>query len=109
MVVQYPYQLEECQVPDSVLGTTGEFSDVEAEWVAISKCRDESSVGGGGNRLIQSAGGEAVTSSSLIQLPLTCPILKVGTLVRVLDGEVIRLEGKVLKFSKDQMHCRTWV
>lgn len=109
MVTQYPYKLEEYQVADSVLGTTGEFSDVVGEWVEISSCRDESFVMGGGNRMITAADGQAITTSSLIQLPLTCPTLHEGALVRVMNGDVVRLEGKVLRFSRDQLHCRTWV
>lgn len=94
---------------DSVLGTTGIFSDVEGEWVEVSACRDESFVMGGGNRMITSTDGQAITTSSLIQLPLTCPTLKEGALVRVMDGETVRIEGRVLRFSRDQLHCRTWV
>jgi len=109
MVTQYPYKLEEYQVGDSVLGTTGEFSDVVGEWVEISSCRDESFVMGGGNKMITASDGQAITTSSLIQLPLTCPNLHDGALVRVMDGEVVRLEGKVLRFLRDQLHCRTWV
>jgi len=109
MVTQYPYKLEEFQVGDSVLGTTGEFSEEVGAWVEVSKCRDESFVSGGGNRIISAIDGQAVTSSSLIQLPLTCPTLKVGAVVRVMHGEEVRLEGKIIRFLRDQLHCRAWV
>lgn len=109
MVTQYPYTLEEYQVADATLGTTGNWETPEGEWVEISKCRDESGLKGGGSSLLYMPDGKAITFSSLIQLPMTCPILKGGATIRVMDGDILRLEGKILRFVQDQLHSRAWV
>lgn len=109
MVTQYPYALEEYQVADATLGTTGNWETTEGVWVEISKCRDESGLQGGGSRLLMMPDGKAITFSSLIQLPLTCPALLAGATIRVMDGSILRLEGKILRFVQDQLHSRAWV
>lgn len=106
MVTQYPYTLEEYQVADAVLGTTGDWSQPDATWVAVSVCRDE---GNGGGRLVKLTDGTAIVYSALIQLPKTCPDIPTGARVRVLHETETRLEGTVLRFQKDQLHSRLWV
>ena len=56
MVTQYPYTLEEYQVADAVLGTTGDWSQPDATWVTVSVCRMK---GNGGGRLVKLTDGNS--------------------------------------------------
>lgn len=106
MVVQYPYVLEEYQVANATKDGSGDWSKPSAAWVEISKCRDE---GNGGGNEVRLTDGTTIVYSSLIQLPRTCPAIKAGAMVRVLSNEVVRVEGKVLRYVADQLHSRLWL
>lgn len=106
MVRQYPYVL---QVLSSTPGTFTPDGDPIAPvsvFVNHAKCRDESNSGA---KQINLSDGTAHIFQALIQLPKGTPEVKVGTSVRVLQGNDVRLLGSVKLFRKDQLHCRIWV
>lgn len=107
MVKQYPYKLELLTEAESVYDEqNGQFSDSEGQWTPHCNCRDE--VGGGGK--VSTQDGEAYTFGSTVYLPKGTDGIKPGDKIRVLTADgVLRFEGTVARFSKDQFHSRLWV
>ena len=107
MVKQYPYKLELLANAEAIYDeTNGEFSAGLDQWSFHCNCRDE--VGGGGK--ITTPDGEAYNYGSTVYLPKGTDGIKPGDKIRVLttDG-ILRFEGTVARFSKDQFHSRLWV
>ena len=112
MVIQYPYSLEVYEKPVSTYNDqTGDWTNLKGEWVFHSICRDEK--GGSGSYIsgsyILTVDGQETSYDYLVQLPKNTAEIKPGTKVRVKDGETIRLESTVIRFSSDQLHCRLWL
>lgn len=109
MVKQYPHYLFIESSSESFQDTDGSFVECEVSRNFLSMCREESNGGGSQNQV---AGGDYHKSSSLIQLPKSCPKVDKGTKIIVAnDPECvdIRIEGEVLNFDKTQLHSRLWV
>lgn len=105
--MQYPHKLLIETLP--VLETNEQGYQVavgEAEWEEISVCRDEPN---SSSRQTTNKDGIAISFSSLIQTPKSVNVIEVGTKVRVMQGEWMRLEGGVKRFDKGSFHCRIWV
>lgn len=105
-MVIYPYDLYVFVDSDSVFNQeTGEFSSTDGEWVFKSKCRDEN----GNGRSVKGEDGETFVYNSLIQLPQGVQGINSGDRIMVKDGDFVRFEGHVSKFTKDRLHSRIWV
>jgi len=90
---------------------TGEFTQNSSSLQFVSECREQ--VNGAG-KVINGADGDTITYSSVIHLPLDCPTIQVGADIEVYNDfttsqSQLRIKGKVLRFSRDLMHCRLWV
>lgn len=106
MVRQYPYILQVLQLTGGGLDGDGNpIPSVEA-YVDHAKCRDEANAGG---RQINLVDGSAHVFESLVQLPKGTLPVEVGTSIRVMEGNVVRVKGTVKRFQKDQLHSRLWV
>lgn len=107
MVKQYPYKLEVLKNESSIYDETkAEFLPATDQWIFHSVCRDE--VGGGGK--ITTPDGEAYNYGSTVYLPKGTDGIKPGDKIRVLTADgILRFEGTVARFSKDQFHSRLWV
>ena len=106
MIRQYPYQLWVETMPEAAKGSEGDYQAPTKTLVQLSACRDEANSAG---RVISLKDGIAYQFDSLIQLPRSCPDVAVGSQIKVFDGDLLRLEGRVRAFRKDQLHCRLWV
>jgi len=104
----YPYQLEVFVSGESVYNEdTGEWEVSESKWTVWSKCRDE--VAGSGAK-INTEDGEVYEYGWMVYCPKNTPKIDKGTKVRVTDSEGnLRAEKSVIRFSKDQLHCRIWL
>lgn len=108
-IEQYPHYL-------FAVETTESHQDEDGNWIPgqttvryVCKCREETN---GKGSQIQLAGGNFHIFSSLIQLPKGTGKINEGLEVIITDdanGEDIRIKGKVLKFSKEQLHARLWL
>ena len=105
MISQYPYTLQ-------VLSITGETQDGDGNWIPgtpswafLSYCRDEA---GSGKEVVGEDGNSHV-STAIIFLPKGTPAVAAGTRVRVLNGDIVRLEDEVVYSRQDQLHSRIWV
>ena len=107
MVKQYPYELYVFETTGDYQDGNGDWQNGTSEWNMISKCRDESNTKSAQIKLDDET---AYTFESLIQLPKSCPVVKVGLTceVRDLEGN-IRVKGTVRRFSIDQLHARLWL
>lgn len=107
MVKQYPYKLELLTATEAVYDEqNAQFTGGEDEWKPYCNCRDE--VGGGGK--VSTQDGEAYTFGSTVYLPKGIDGINAGDKIRVLTADgVLRFEGVVARFSKDQFHSRIWV
>lgn len=105
MVIQYPYQLFILQTSDSLRDSEGNFLNGNPTWLPVSKCRDEANTKG---QVILSD-GSAFVFESLIYLPKHCQDISAGTEIQVRNGLTVRIQGKVKRFQKDQLHARLWL
>lgn len=109
MATQYPYDLNAFVQEDSVYDPeTGDWSIGEGEWVTIGKCRDEIN---GAGRKVTTEDGETYEYGWLVFAPKSTRILTKGTKLQVVDPKngYVRAEKQVLRFSRDQFHCRIWL
>lgn len=107
MVIQYPYYLHVLQRMESVQDANLDFVNVDPKWLKVCKCRDEHNSNSGTTQTID---GNTYNYSYLIQLPKSCPHLKIGDKIKVTDSDgCLRVEGIIQLFKRDQMHCRLWV
>ena len=123
---QYPQYLyafnsggESVQLPN------GSWSETAAFWELKASCREETN--GKGNT-IQTAGGETIVFSSLIQLPVGTPRINEGTEILVTLKKVdvnqlldlsfiasakisglIVAQGACQKYDFGRLHCRLWI
>lgn len=107
MVKQYPYRLYAEIRPES-------YQDARGNWVTcpparhyIGECRDEPL---GAGALHTGIDGQKYAYSGIIYLPKGTEALPAGTPIAVEDAQgTLRIAGKVLRSSKDQLHTRLWV
>jgi hypothetical protein len=104
MVKQYPYLLQVFVQADATMDNNGNWIPGTQSWVDVCECRDES----GSGKRITLTDGSVYEYNALIQCPVIDQI-KPGTMIRVIDGNVIRVEKAVVYSRKDQMHTRIWV
>ena len=106
---QYPHYLFIEEAGESVQDAQGNWTESEMSRNFISMCREESD---GRGSEYQVAGGEYIKSTSIIQLPKTCPKVEKGQKVYVandLGCTDIRISGVCLNFDESQLHSRLWV
>lgn len=103
----YPYQLYISESSEADFDENGFVQSEATRWALVSQCRDYAI--GGGN-ISHSETKEIVSFSSIICLPLSCPEIKVNTLVEVRDKHGnVRVRANVIRFERNQLHCRIWV
>jgi len=78
----------------------------DAKWVYWCDCRRQSCKPSFER---QGANGVSYLCSSIVFVDSNTPVIEQGTLIRVLDGERVILEGKVNEFCNDMYHIRIWV
>jgi carbonic anhydrase len=119
MVKQYPYLLQLLSVAQ-LETTDNNDRDENGDWVltesqtkptsytTISVCRNERNSGGSDFQFV--VDGVNYTYDSIIYAPKSCPILVLGSTIKVteINGKS-RIEGTVKRFDKSQMHTRIWV
>ncbi|NML70033.1 hypothetical protein HHL23_09490 [Chryseobacterium sp. RP-3-3] len=105
---QFPYTLNVFQKAEDVYNeANGSWIPGIAEWVTVSKCRDEGN--GGGNRIV-TTDGEIYVFGAVIYLPKSSPKVALGARIKVTDKDGnVRLEGDNKLFKKEQLHARLWV
>ncbi|MCF2498398.1 hypothetical protein [Dyadobacter chenhuakuii] len=106
MVKQYPYILQVLQLTGGGFDGDGNPIPSTEEFVDHAKCRDEANSAG---KQINLVDGSALVFDSLIQLPKGPALIEVGSMVRVMEENVVRVKGTVKRFQKDQLHSRLWV
>lgn len=107
MVKQYPYTLKVWQEGEATFDqNTAEWLPAVAQWVEVGKCRDE--INGGGGKITKTD-GEAYTYTAVIYLPKHTEKVNQGAKIQVWDGNELRMEAIVQRFSKEQLHARIWV
>ena len=105
----YPHYLYIIQNNSSKNPITKEWIESDSFEYFISKCKEQ--VNGAG-KVINGADGKTISFNSVIHLPLSTPDLNIGDEVIVFTDSrkhYPRIKGKVLRFSRDTMHCRLWV
>lgn len=97
---KYTDTLQVEQQPTQQMNAVGDLVSSPATWLFVSMCREEPSA----------AGATAITWSSEIFMPPTCPKIENKTLVRVLNaaGEV-QVTGRVLRFKKYKHYAKLWI
>ncbi len=110
VVKQYPHFLF-AMLPseESVQDENGNWSESTETTQLMSICREETN--GSGNEL-KAGGGLFYKYSSLIQMPKDAPEIDEGAAIFVsndIEGQDVRITGKVLKFDKGQLQCRVWL
>lgn len=108
MVAQYPYNLKVFLQGEAVYNEdTAEWESGTEGWNDWGKCRDE--IGGSGAK-INTEDGEVYEYGWIVYMPLNTQRITKGTKVQVVDKDgFVRAEKSVLRFSKDQFHCRLWL
>lgn len=106
MVKQYPYILYTQQLSGGGFNSDGDPIEPTPVFVPHSKCRDESNIGG---KVVTMIDGSVHMYEALVQLPKKTEALQAGTLIYIMDGSDIRLQGTIKFFRREQMHCRIWV
>lgn len=73
----------------------------------LTDCRDSPS---GGGSVINTAQGESVKYGSVIYTPKGLEPIPENTLLEVRNEDgTVRLKANVIRFAKEQAHCRIWV
>ena len=104
-VQQYPYDLQILPQLAVIKDENGDFVDSSADWQTVSKCRDEHLRN---NRILSPDGVEFI-SKALIFAPKGIQKIEPGTTIRVMDGDELRAEGKVIAMRKEHFHSRIWL
>lgn len=104
----YPYSLYVSENSGAIFDENGFLQNEEQNnFTFVSRCRDYAK---DGNRISHLETKEIVSFSSMIMLPLGCPEIKPNVLVEVRDKDGnIRLSANVIRFERNQLHCRIWV
>lgn len=110
MISQYPHSLFVRQAGDSVQDADGNWSTPASSWLLYSICREQTN---GKGTVINGADGRAIVYGSVVHMPVDTPPIADGVEVMVSESDsgvgVQRIEGRVLKFDRGQLHCRLWV
>lgn len=104
---KYTDTLQVERQPAQQLNAVGDLVGSPATWLSVSLCREEPSAAGGE---VSGVGATAITWSSEIFMPPTCPKIENKTLVRVLNaaGEV-QVTGRVLRFKRYKHYAKLWI
>lgn len=107
MMKIYPYKLYIVETSDAVFDERGMLLPSNEKLVFKSYCRNYSA---GNSNITNSETKEVANVSSMIMLPLSCPNIDINSLIIVKgsDNEE-RLKGNVVRFERNQLHCRIWV
>jgi hypothetical protein len=106
MVKQYPYKLLKKVYTPSVQDEDGNWSQPTESWVEVGECRDESNTKGAKVNLVD---GSPIVFASTIYMPKGTETLLSGSMVKVIDGENLRVLGEVKRFVNNQLNCQAWV
>lgn len=109
--MQYPHALYVKHIPESQQDpVTGEWTEAAHEWRFFFSCREEPSSGGS---VVNSPDGRSVVYVSDVYLPRSAGRLQEGTEVAVreskTEGSAVRVSGRVLRYSVNQLNCRLWL
>lgn len=106
MVKQYPHILRLMEGAESTYDeVTGiHTSGTLQEGADSYPCREEPN--SYGRRI--GIDGQLVDYSSMVFLPLDSPDLIPGVKFRVYQGDSIRFQGEVKRFSRGQLNCKVW-
>jgi hypothetical protein len=102
---QYPYKLQVIPELSPIKDENGDFVSNTPEWLDVAKCRDET----GRNYVVNTPDGAGYVSTVTIFAPKGTTPLSPGTIVRVLDGDVVRATGKIVASRKEFFHTRIWL
>ena len=107
MVKQYPYRLKVLEQIDAFFDqSTAEWIEGNSQWVDYGICRDE--INGSGSK-ITTTDGENYVFSAVVYAPKNIKPINKGTKIQVWNEDELRLEGIIVRFSKDQLHSRIWL
>jgi hypothetical protein len=102
MVRQYPYFLQVLTKAEATQDYEGNWVPGVEKWVTHSKCRDVS----GSGKQIKGTDGSVVTITFVAHCPKGTAALEANKQVRIIDGNDVRVTGKVLYSDKAQLHTK---
>jgi len=102
---QYPYSLQILPKSDILKDKNGNFIPGTSDWEEVCKCRDEH----GRNYKIETPDGIGYVATFVVFAPKGTEPLSRGTTIRVMDGDTLRITGKVIISRKEQFNTRLWV
>lgn len=101
----YPYDLYVLEQSEAEFDKNGFLIPDNIKFSYVCKCRDYAY-----NQHITNTDTKEISKHiSMIMLPLNAPNITLNSLIRVLNGDEIRLEARVVRFERNQLHCRVWV
>lgn len=106
----YPYRLYILKTEKVVFDDMGFVSESKSESFEFhSKCRDYPNKTGA-DTIIDVETKKLLRYSAMIMLPLDCEAISPNTQIEVRDKEGrLRLSAYVIRFERNQLHCRIWV
>lgn len=109
MIQQYPYKLFVLKIEGETFDENG-FATTESitqHYDFHCYCRDTLAKSGD---VVRAESGEFVQYHSNIVLPMDTEKIAVGSFIKIEDvSGNIRLQGKVVHFVKNQLHCRVFI
>lgn len=102
----YPYDLFVLEQSAVEFDNSGFAQPRDEEFSFVCKCRDYASNQANINHI---GAKENINHSSMIMLPLNAPTLSVNTIVEVRNGKEVRLKARIVRFERNQLHCRIWL
>jgi len=106
MVIRYPHELHQLVQVESTQDENGLFVAVTGAWQPVTHCRGEMD---GKGQEVAGIDGVKVKYSANVFLPIACPNILPGTTVKVLFGDVARIQGEVIQFERNQTYCKIWL
>lgn len=102
---QYPYILQTTPIDAGKKTENGNYIASNASFITVCNCRDEI----GRNYSIKAQDGTIYVSTVVLFAPKGTAVITPGTIVRVMDGDNIRLTGRVVASRADYFHTRIWL
>lgn len=106
----YPYRLYILKTEKAVFDDMGFIGSHESkDFQFHSQCRDYPNKTGA-DTIIDTETKKIVRYSAMIMLPLDCKAINPNTQIEIRDKENrVRLSANVIRFERNQLHCRIWV
>ena len=104
---KYTDTLQVEQLGKQQMNALGDLVAQPASWLSVSPCREEPA---GAGSTVSGVGATAISYSSEIFCPPTCPHIDDNMLVRVLNkaGEV-QVTGRVLRFKRFKHYAKLFI